>query len=130
MAGVLLDATVVIEYLRQSPDIVDRVERLLDSGDVAYTCAIVVEETIRGLRTEEEGRARSLFSGLRDVPLGTREGWRAGTWRRDFAKRGVTLSQADCLIAAAAVSIGARLATANVKDFPMPEITVEAWGRS
>ncbi len=64
------------------------------------------------------------------MPLGTREGWRAGTWRRDFAKRGVTLSQADCLIAAAAVSIGARLATANVKDFPMPEITVEAWGRS
>lgn len=129
MAGVLLDATVLIEYLRRRPEVVYRVQRLLDSGDVAYTCAVVVEETVRGLRADEEDRARSLFTGLREVPLGTREGWRAGEWRRAFARRGATLSQADCLIAAAAVAIGARLATANVKDFPMEGLTIEDWGR-
>jgi hypothetical protein len=37
------------------------------------------------------------------------------------------LHQADCLIAAAAVGVGASLATANVADFPMPELTVEDW---
>lgn len=129
MAGVILDATVLIDYLRRRPEIVDRVQRLLDSDDVAYTCAVIVEETVRGLRADEEDRARSLVTGLREVPIGTREGWRAGEWRREFARRGVTLSQADCLIAAAAAAIGARLATANVKDFPMAEITVEDWGR-
>jgi predicted nucleic acid-binding protein len=60
-------------------------------------------------------------------PLGVPEGTRAGTWRREFAERGVTLHQADRLIAAAAVGIGAGLATANVDDFPMPELTVEHW---
>ncbi len=51
----------------------------------------------------------------------------AGNWRRDFASRGVTLSQSDCLIAAAAVSAGASLATGNPKDFPMPGLEVEHW---
>lgn len=39
----------------------------------------------------------------------------------------MTLHQADCLIAAAAVGISARLATANIDDFPMSEVTVEHW---
>jgi predicted nucleic acid-binding protein len=39
----------------------------------------------------------------------------------------VTLYQADCLIAAAAVGVGASLASANVDDFPMFEVTVERW---
>ncbi len=129
MAPVLLDATVLIDYLRRRPETVERLDRLLDSDDVAYTCAVVVEEAVRGLRAAEKDRAQSLFAGLREVPLGTREGWRAGEWRREFARRGVTLSQADCLIAAAAAAIGARLATANVKDFPMDDVTVEDWGR-
>ena len=51
----------------------------------------------------------------------------AGRWRRDFARRGVTLGQADCLIAAAAVGIGAQLATGNPKHFPMDELVVDHW---
>jgi hypothetical protein len=39
--------------------------------------------------------------------------------RRTYAARGVTLHQADCLIAAAAVGVGADLATGNPGDFPM-----------
>ena len=90
-------------------------------------CAISVEEIWRGLRAEEEAAVRRLFNGLRIAPLGAAEGVRAGAWRREFAERGVTLHQADCLIAAAAVGIGAGLATANVTDFPMPELVVEDW---
>ena len=68
-----------------------------------------------------------MFNGLRLAPLGVTEGVRAGTWRRSFASKGVTLHQADCLIAAAADGIGAALATANVDDFPMNEIEVQHW---
>jgi predicted nucleic acid-binding protein len=128
MGSVLLDATVLIDFLRGRSDVRDRLLRVRDSGDVAHTCAVPVEETVRGLREGEEERARALFLGLREVPLGTAEGWRAGQWRREFARRGVTLAQGDCLIAAAALAIGARLATANVKDFPMEGLTVEDWG--
>jgi predicted nucleic acid-binding protein len=129
MANVLLDATALIDHLRRRPETVERMQRLLDSGDVAYTCAVTVEEIVRGLRPPEEERAGALLAGLREAPLGTAEGRRAGRWRRDFARRGVTLAQSDCLIAAAALNIGARLATSNVRDFPMAEITLEDWGR-
>jgi hypothetical protein len=90
-------------------------------------CAISIEEIWRGLRPMEEPVARRLFNGLRLAPLGAAEGIRAGTWRRGFADRGVTLHQADCLIAAAAFGVGAYIATANVDDFPMAEITVDHW---
>ena len=70
---------------------------------------------------------RRLFTGLRLAPLGVAEGVRAGSWRREHAERGITLHQADCLIAAAAVGIGAALATANVADFPMADLRVEHW---
>ena len=96
-------------------------------GTEPWVCVISVEEIWRGLRPGEGARARRLFNGLRLAPLGVAEGVRAGAWRREFGERGVTLHQADCLIAAAASGIGAALATANVRDFPMTEIAVQLW---
>ena len=86
-----------------------------------------MEEIWRGLRPSEESITRQLFHALRLAPLGRSEGIQAGTWRREFQKRGVTLHQADCMIAAAAEGIGATLATANVADFPMSGVHVEYW---
>ena len=126
MGAVLLDTTVLIDGLR-GRGAVGRLRGLRATGDLPFACAINVEEIVRGLRPGEEAAARNLVAGLRTAPLGDVEGRRGGEWRRDFAARGVTLSQADCLIAAAAVSIGARLATGNPKDFPMPGLTVEHW---
>lgn len=90
-------------------------------------CAVSVEEIWRGLLPGDEPAARRLVTALRLARLGTAEGVQAGTWRREFARRGVTLHQADCLIAAAALGVGASLATANVADFPMDGLTVEHW---
>ena len=127
MAGVLLDTTVLIDLLRGRPAAVARLRALREAGDSPHACAVNVEEIARGLRSGEDAAARRLFDGLRMVPLGAQEGWRAGDWRRAFASRGRTLAQADCLIAAAAHAAGARLATGNAKDFPMPEVVVEDW---
>jgi predicted nucleic acid-binding protein len=118
---------VLIDFLRERPETVWRVGNLQTSGDVPYTCSIVVEEVVRGLKPTEEQRAQLLFDGLRVAPLLAREGWVAGEWRRKYAKQGKTLAQSDCLIAAAAFSIGARVGTGNPKDFPMPEVEVEHW---
>ncbi|MDQ1436677.1 MAG: hypothetical protein QOK43_306 [Acidimicrobiaceae bacterium] len=126
MSRLLLDSTVLIDALRGRPAAA-RVASLRRAGTEPWVCAISVEEIWRGLRPSEHGVVRRLFSGVRVAPLGVPEGTRAGTWRREFGERGMTLHQADCLIAAAAVGIGAGLATANVDDFPMPELTVEHW---
>jgi len=127
MGAVLLDTTVLIDTLRGRRSAVDRILELRRRGDAPFACAINVEEVFRGLRSGEEEPALRLVGGLRIAPLGLEEGRRAGTWRRRFAARGRTLSQADCLVAAAALSIEARLATGNPRDFPMPELQVEHW---
>jgi len=126
MARVLLDTTVLVDVLR-GRSATERLRELRAAGDTPWVCAVNAEEIARGLRTGEEPAARRLLTGLRTLPLAEAEGWQAGVWRRDYAARGLTLSQADCLIAAAALSLGGRLATGNPRHFPMPELAVEHW---
>lgn len=127
MGAILLDTTVVIDLLRGRQGAIDRLRALREADDAPHVCCVNVEETARGLRPDEEHDARRLFAGLRHASLGEEEGWQAGLWRREFAARGLTLSQADCLVAAASLSIGGRLATGNPRDFPMNELDVEHW---
>lgn len=122
----LLDSTVLIDFLRGRPA-VQRVRLLRTVGDVPGTTAINVEEIVRGLRPAEHEAARHLFDGLAIISIGEAEAWQAGQWRRESAARGVTLWQADCLIAAAAVRRQAVLTTGNPKDFPMEGVTIEHW---
>jgi predicted nucleic acid-binding protein len=122
----LLDTTILIDALRGRP-VVQRVRGLRDASGVPWICAINVEEVLRGAGEGDEAFAVRFLSGMHLAPLGRAEGARAGAWRREYARKGVTLSQADCLIAAAAVGVGARLATGNPKHFPMPELDVEHW---
>ena len=127
VGAVLLDTTVLIDTLRGRPGALARLAHAQRAGDLPYACAVNVEEVFRGVRPAETDAAERLFRGIRLAPLGLEEGERAGTWRRDFAARGVTLAQADCLVAAAAVGVSARLATGNVRHFPMSGLDVEEW---
>lgn len=106
---------------------VERVRGLRDRGDTACTSPVNVEELVRGLRPEELDAATRLVAGLVVLPLGSEEAWRAGTWRRELSARGITLSQADCLVAAVAASARATLATGNPRHFPMDEVRLEEW---
>jgi predicted nucleic acid-binding protein len=126
MARILLDSTILIDALR-GRSAAERIRLLRRQGDEPWICAISVEEIWRGILTHEEQVAGRLLRALRMAPLGLAEGERAGRWRRRYADSGVTLHQADCLIAAAAVGVGATLATGNPRHFPMPEVTVEDW---
>lgn len=116
----------MIDYLR-GKEAVDRVRACLEAGDTPVTTGINVEEIVRGLRSDEIQSADDLVAGLEVLPIGAREGFQAGEWRRRFAQHGVTLWQADCLVAACAYAAGATLVTGNPKDFPMEELTVEHW---
>jgi predicted nucleic acid-binding protein len=123
---ILLDTTVLVDALR-GRSAAERLRSLHQRRQVPWICAVNVEEVIRGIREHERDPTMRLLRGMHLAPLGREEGIRAGDWRRDFAAQGITLSQADCLIAAAAVGVGMPLATGNPKDFPMPELEVEHW---
>jgi predicted nucleic acid-binding protein len=122
----LLDTTVLIDTLRGRPA-AERVRAMRDTGQAPWICAVNVEEVMRGTRIDEEKLVMRFLGGLRLAPLGRAEGELAGGWRREYARQGITLSQADCLIAAAAIGVGARLASGNPKHFPMPELDMEHW---
>jgi predicted nucleic acid-binding protein len=127
VAASLLDTTVLIDALRGRPA-GQRIKGLRAAGeDVPYVCAINIEELVRGLRTGEETAVGRFLDGLRLAGITREDAERAGRWRRQFAEGGITLSQADCLIASAAVGVGARLITGNPKHFPMQELVVEHW---
>lgn len=123
----LLDTTVLIDALRGRPA-AERLRTLReDAGEAPWVCAVNVEEIARGALPHEQDVIKGFLSGMRLAPLGLAEGELAGRWRREFAQRGVTLSQADCLIAAAAAAVGAQLASGNPKHFPMKELEVQHW---
>lgn len=122
----VLDSTVLIDYLRGRPA-GEKIAAIKAAGDIAATTAINVEEIVRGLRPKEQNQAERLFAGLLQHPVDSQAAWRAGGWRREFAARGITLWQADCLIGAVTVQHRGTLLTANVKDFPMTELRIEQW---
>lgn len=121
---VLLDSTILIDYLRGRPA-VERIRRLVTSGATPATSAINVEEIVRGMRSSETDIVDSLVNGLVVLPTNEAVARLSGQWRAEFWSRGITLHQADCLVAATASFHGARLCTGNPKDFPM--IDTEHW---
>jgi predicted nucleic acid-binding protein len=124
---ILLDTTVLIDVLRGRPRAVERLRSLRQHPGVPCTTPINVEEIHRGLRADERAAADRLFDGLRVVEIDRPQGELAGKWRRDHAAAGVTLAQADCLIAAAAVLLAMPLATGNPKHFPISGLDVQHW---
>ena len=120
----VLDSTVLIDFLRGRPA-VRRIADLRQAGDVPATTAVNIEEIVRGLRPSEHRALDALVAGLVVLPIDEPVARSAGTWRREFASQGITLWQADCLVAAAADRQGARLCTGNPKDFPM--LDAEHW---
>lgn len=125
--AILLDSTVLIDLLRGRPATVERLRALRDAGDVPYVCAVTTAEVHCGLRPDHIGRAAALLAAFRAAPLGPVEGALAGTWQREFRRRGITVGTPDCLVAAAAVGVHAAIATGNPKHFPMDGVRVEHW---
>jgi predicted nucleic acid-binding protein len=128
MARVLLDTTVVVDCLRGRPRAMARVRDLKQQADDPFICAVTVEEVTRGIRPNEDDAFVAFLDGLLVAPLDIPEGRLAGYWKRSLVKRGRTIGQSDALIAAAAIGVGARLATGNPKDFArIKGLTVEHW---
>lgn len=120
----LLDTTVLIDALRGQPATLARIRR---AGPPFLTSAICIEEVLAWARPGEEERVAQLVDSLEHVSVGSYEARVAASWRRSYRRQGITLKQSDCLIAACAAVTGVSLATANIKDFPMPELHVEHW---
>ena len=87
------------------------------------SCSVIsVAEIFAGMCQEEERATRALLDGLVIIPMTQDMAEVAGRFKR--RTKTCRLELADCLIAATVFVEGAALATGNMKDYPMPEITV------
>jgi len=112
---IVLDTTVLIDVLRGLPAALDYLQAL----DEPPTCSEVTRvEMLRGLRHRERDAGEALMRAINWTTVDERIARRAGslgrTWRRSHA-----LATTDLVIGATALELGATLATANVRHFPM-----------
>lgn len=122
----LLDTTILISQLRGNADALRFLRRLNDDRHVPSVCCVNVLEIERGLRPRERASATTLLDSLAYLQTHRIAAERAGYYQAILKKRGHTLHDADALIAGTAWAYEAVLVTANIKDFPMPDLRVEA----
>ncbi|MCL2336982.1 MAG: type II toxin-antitoxin system VapC family toxin [Firmicutes bacterium] len=123
--GFLLDTTILIDLFRGRQEAVSFLDQLSQEG-FFYTCPIVVAEIFSGVRPEEIPRVEEFFAALNYCPIDYQTASKAGLYKRDFQKKGITLSMSDTLIAATAINCSLTLVTKNVRHFPFKELDVIA----
>ena len=123
---VLVDADVMVDFLRGQPKAVALVQAL--SAQIILS-SIVVAELYAGVRGDEESNTLdSLISLFRVVPVSPEIARAGGLYKKGYAKsHGVGL--ADAIIAATAVSESADLKTLNTKHYPMLKGLKPAYGK-
>lgn len=117
----LVDTNILIELFSKKQETVDLLITLKKHGTL-FTSLLSVAEIRMGW-SDRDARiylplVYDLF-GLQNISRDISE--QAGSWRREYRERGVTLSMVDTLIAATAYCNDLCVVTRNTKHFPMPE---------
>lgn len=126
MSRYLLDSDAIIDYLKGIAATIALIRQLSQQGHQLCSCDVVECEVYAGLPPDQHRRAAELLDALEYLPLSRQAARRAGEWRRVYRAQGIQLATSDCLIAATAHEHSAGLVTRNLKDFPMPELTIVA----
>jgi predicted nucleic acid-binding protein len=122
MTTYLLDTSVIIDVLNGKRDRGALLKGLLSQGDLLACCAVNVSEVYAGMRPKEEMKTEALLQSLDYYEINWEVAKRAGLLKRDYSKKGQTLSLPDTTIAAVALEYNLTLITDNVKHYPMPQL--------
>jgi predicted nucleic acid-binding protein len=118
----LLDTNIIIDALNDKRGRRESLLGLLNQSHLLACCPINVAEVYSGIRPKEEIATADFLQSLDYYPLTWPVARLAGLLKTDHARRGATLTLADCAIAAVAIVHDLTLITDNIKDFPMPEL--------
>lgn len=118
----LLDTSILIDLInnrRKRRELFAELNR--QSNSFAITAINIAEIYSGALPTETEATA-TFLENFFSYDLNSATARQAGSLRRTWLAKGITLSLPDCLIAAVAIEHNLTLVTDNRKDFPMPEL--------
>ncbi len=112
---VLLDTAILIDVLRgRAP----AVAFVMDLDEPVGISVLTVAELFVGVQPNEEEALHDLIGTLDVWPLDAKTAQCGGRWRQQYGPSH-HVSLVDALLAATAVQHQARLATPNLKHFPM-----------
>jgi predicted nucleic acid-binding protein len=118
----LLDTTVLIDVLRNRNSRRVLLAELVQAGHTLATSALNIGEVYSGMKPNETDATESFLSSLECYPITTTIARRAGMLKSKSAQKGLTLTLADMIVAAAAIEHRLTLMTDNRKDFPIPSL--------
>ena len=121
--GFLLDTTVLIDIFRGKENTVSLITKLAEELPLAVS-AVTIGEIYSGIRETEQKRVQEFLDSLVLYPIDGGIAYKAGVYRRDYRKKGITLGLLDCFIAATAVEFNLTLVTKNLRHFPMLELSI------
>ena len=122
MPGFLVDTDVLIDALNAKREAVALLRGLLLEGNTLGCCALNIAEVFAGTRPSEEPAVAAFLGSLDYHQITPVIARRAGLLRRDWARKGTTLSTPDMIVAAVAIEEQLTLVTRNARHFPMPEL--------
>ena len=122
MATILLDTSVIFDHLNGRHGRTEFLAQLIGQGHVLACCPVNITEVYAGLRPGEETITDAFLNSLECLPVTPPIARQAGLLRRDWQKKGHTLSYTDVTIAAVALCGQVQLVSDNQKHFLMPEL--------
>lgn len=124
MAGYLLDTNALVDLLYGIPGAVQLIDSLGRDRHSLAICSVSVAELCSGLTDEDKARVERVLAAFEYWDISPTAAKRAGSYRYEFARRGIQLATPDTLQAALAVDRDASLVTRNVRDFPMTDLKI------
>jgi predicted nucleic acid-binding protein len=120
----LIDTDVMIDFFKQKNPAKDLIIALSKQNTLSLSSLTIVE--LRSGWTNEEAnfflpKLNALCSIL---PVSAEIAEKAGQWRHEYKTKGQQLGTVDTVIAATAYLADSPLVTNNIKDYPMPELTL------
>lgn len=122
MADYLLDTTVIIDFLRGHSGRIELLMELSSRDNMLGCCCINVSEVYAGMKEKEKRQTEELIDSLEYFTISRNTAKLAGAYQSYYARKGITLSTSDVIIAAVAIENNLILVTDNKRHFPMPEL--------
>jgi predicted nucleic acid-binding protein len=115
----LLDTSVAIDHLRGVPAAVRLLTRVIDEAEPLVASEIVRFELLAGVREQELPAVEQFCDAISWVPVDESVVRTAGSLAREHRRAYRDIDDADYLIAATSLILGAELLTLNIRHFPM-----------